>query len=213
MTSSTMSPTATTGQMSGDDGGTTMSTAMDKVQETRRTIGSQVSTKITEQADQRSIQAGEQITSMASAIRETSDTLRTKGQTMPANALDTVSEQVENLGSYLTRMDGTQMLHDLDDAARKRPWAVAAAMFGVGIAASRVFGASSRNRYVARGGQVRSTGYRPAQLTAGVGSTQVGSTSAGIPATPGLGTTASAGATPATAGGYRTNGGTGNGGY
>jgi len=148
MTSTTTPPIAYGQGSASSDGNDDSGSPMEQVQQARKKIGTQVTSRLTEQTDQRTTQVGEQVTSIASALRETSDKLRdSSAGAAPAKALDTVTEQVEHFGSYLTNIDAKQLMHDLDDMARKRPWAVAAAMFGVGMAASRVLGASSRDRY------------------------------------------------------------------
>lgn len=124
--------------------------ALEKTGEVRQKVGSQLTSRVREQADERSTMVGEQVSSIASALKETSTSLRTKGNDTPAKALDTVTDQVEKLGSYLTDTDGEKLLHDIEDAARQRPWAVAATLFGVGFAASRILGSSSKQRYQAR---------------------------------------------------------------
>jgi hypothetical protein len=165
LTSTTLPSTTTgsmpdTGQKANDSG-----TAMEQVQQKTQQVGSQLTSRVKEQADQRSTEVGEHVSSIAAALRSTSENLRTKGEGAPANALETVTDQVERVGSYLTRVDGDQLLHDLDDMARQRPWAIAATMFGLGVAAARVMSASSRQRYEARGGQVQrpATTYRATQ--------------------------------------------------
>lgn len=155
MTSGTM-PRISSGTNADPSGDTASSPsgnagAVEKVQGAGHSVGAKVSERVQEQVDQRSTEAGEHVNAIARALQNATDSLRTHGETTPASALSTVADQVEQLGSYLTRMDGNRVLQDLDHMARRRPWMVAATMFGVGVAASRIVGASSRSRYQARG--------------------------------------------------------------
>lgn len=124
--------------------------ALEKTEEVRAKVGGQLTSRVRDQADERSTMLGEQVSSIASALKSTASRLEQEGQTAPANAVHTVTEQVERVGEYLTGTNGEQLLHDLEDQARKRPWAVAATLFGLGFAASRVLSASSRERYKTR---------------------------------------------------------------
>ncbi|MCW2972234.1 MAG: hypothetical protein JWN72_507 [Thermoleophilia bacterium] len=121
--------------------------ALEKTTEVREKLGAKVSERAFEQADERSTAIGEHASTIAEALTSTSSSLRGQGEDMPAKALDAVTERVEQVGSYLTNTDGEKILHDIEAAARKRPWVTAAALFGIGFAASRVLGASSKDRY------------------------------------------------------------------
>lgn len=51
------------------------------------------------------------------------------------------------MGRYLTERDGDTLLHDLEQAARQRPWAVIAGGLTAGFIASRLLKTSSSDRY------------------------------------------------------------------
>ena len=127
--------------------------ALEKTAVAREKLGTQLSQRVRDQADEQSTSVGKHVTSIASALHDTGSILRNSGDDVPAKALDAVTTQVEQVGSYLTQTDGTQLLHDIEGAARKRPWATAGLLFGIGFAASRVLGASSRERHVSGLGQ------------------------------------------------------------
>jgi hypothetical protein len=103
--------------------------------------------RVREQVDERSTEAGEQMRSSAQALRSTSERLRDEGQDRPARAADRAADQAERLGGYLAESDGDRILHDVEDFARRQPLAVVAAGVAVGFAASRVLKASSRSRF------------------------------------------------------------------
>ncbi|MCW2924123.1 MAG: hypothetical protein JWM98_1527 [Thermoleophilia bacterium] len=204
MTSTLDATTPRTGS-TGDAGALTQAkdAALEKTEQARRKIGSQVSERVRDQADQHSTAIGGHVSKIAEVLQDASSSLRTSGEDAPAKAVDTITEHAENIGSYLSNVDGETLLHDLEDAARRRPWATAATLFGVGFAVSRVLGASSRSRYESRGGQTRqslartSGGYTPYPTTGGT----VGAGSIGTGSTMGSGSTLTNGAANVPVGG------------
>jgi hypothetical protein len=108
--------------------------------------------------DQRSTQAGEQVTTTASDLRSVGETLREQGKDKPAQLADQAAERTEQLGSYLTESDADKILGDVEDFARKQPWAVVAGGLLLGFAASRFLKASSSQRYSQRSSNGSSAG-------------------------------------------------------
>ncbi|MFL5843838.1 MAG: hypothetical protein ACJ762_04025 [Solirubrobacteraceae bacterium] len=102
------------------------------------------------QVDERSTQAGEQVSTHASNIRTVAQTLREQGQDKPAELAEQAADRAEKLGSYLTDSDADRILHDVEDFARRQPWAVAFGGLLAGFAASRLLKASSTERYQTR---------------------------------------------------------------
>jgi ElaB/YqjD/DUF883 family membrane-anchored ribosome-binding protein len=142
------------GQRTGDQ--SMVGQAQEKVQEKTQEVRSQASDKLREQVDQRSTMAGQQVTSVADAMRRTGQTMREEGNDAPAKVTDAVAERAERLGDYLTRTDGQRMLDDVEDFARRQPWVMAFGGLVLGIAASRFLKASSEGRYQARERQMSS---------------------------------------------------------
>ncbi|HEV7774217.1 MAG TPA: hypothetical protein VGO48_13125 [Conexibacter sp.] len=77
--------------------------------------------RIREQVDQRSTQAGEQVSSSAHALRSTSERLREEGQDGPARAAERAADQAERLGGYLTESNADRILGDVEDFGRRQP--------------------------------------------------------------------------------------------
>jgi len=117
--------------------------AQEKVQQ----VAGQARGRARDQIDQRSTQAGEQLSSIAQAVRKSGDELRSQDQQGPARAVDRVSEQAERLSGYLKESDADRILRDVEDFARRQPWALAAGAFVVGLLGSRFVKASSSRRY------------------------------------------------------------------
>jgi len=136
------------------NGGSATEQAQEKVQDAGRQAqqqaqqaAGQVRDRIRGQIDQRSTDAGEQITSQASDIRTVADQLREQGKDKPAQLAERAAQQTERVGSYLKQADSDKILGDAEDLARQRPWAVVAGGIALGLAASRFLKASSAGRY------------------------------------------------------------------
>ena len=103
--------------------------------------------RLKDQVDQRSTQAGRQINTVADDVRSVAGELRNQGKDTPARYVEQAADRAERLGSYLQGSDGDRILHDVEDFARRNPWAVAAGGLVLGLAASRFLKASSGERY------------------------------------------------------------------
>lgn len=134
--------------------------AKEQVQEKAKEGVGQARDKVREQVDQRSTQAGEQVRSAAGDVRTVADELRKQGKDAPARYAEQAADRAEKLGGYLHDANGDQILRDVEDYARRNPWAVVAGGVALGFMASRLLKASSGERYR------QSTGQRP-QLTNG----------------------------------------------
>jgi hypothetical protein len=119
-------------------------------------------TKLREQIDTRTTEAGEQIGSTAQAIRRASQQLREEGNDRAAEMIDAVADRAQRLGSYLTRADGDALLRDVEDFARRQPWLVAGAGAVAGFLSSRFLKASADSRYQERS-SIERTASRPAR--------------------------------------------------
>jgi ElaB/YqjD/DUF883 family membrane-anchored ribosome-binding protein len=120
------------------------------------------------QVDQRSTQAGERVSSVATDARSVAEELRNQGKDQPAKLAEQAAQRAESLGNYLQRSDGDAILRDLEDFGRQRPWAVIAGGLALGFAASRFLKASSSRRYEQRWDQ------RETLATAGAPTTRTG---------------------------------------
>jgi ElaB/YqjD/DUF883 family membrane-anchored ribosome-binding protein len=136
------------------NGGSATEQAQQKVQDAGRQAqqqaqqaAGQVRDRIRGQVDQRSTDAGEQITSQASDIHTVADQLREQGKDKPAQLAERAAQQTERVGSYLKQADSDKILSDAENLARQRPWAVVAGGIALGLAASRFLKASSAGRY------------------------------------------------------------------
>jgi hypothetical protein len=110
----------------------------------------QARARLREQVDQRSTQAGQQVSSQAGELRSLGVQLRRQGKEGPAKLADQVADRTEQVGRWLTRSDADAILDDVEDFARRNPWALAAGGMVLGLAASRLLKASSTQRYQAR---------------------------------------------------------------
>ena len=104
--------------------------------------------RLEESLDLRTNQAGQQARQMAQALRQGVAQLRNQdeGQQV-ASIVEGAADRVERLGGYLERTSGDELLGDVENFARRRPWMVASIGLVAGIAASRFLKASSERRY------------------------------------------------------------------
>src|SRR3954470_7148167 len=106
--------------------------------------------RVSEQVDQRSTDAGQQVSTAAGDLRSVGEELRKQGKDTPAKLAEQAADRTERLGSYLTESDADRILHDVEDLARRQPWAVVAGGLFLGFAASRGLKGASTDRYQAR---------------------------------------------------------------
>jgi ElaB/YqjD/DUF883 family membrane-anchored ribosome-binding protein len=137
-----------------------------QAQEKAHEAAEQTRDRLRSQVDERSTQAGRQVTGRAQDLRSVAEQLRRQGQAQPARVTDQAAERLERAGTWLSDSDADRILSDVEDFARRNPWAVMAGAAALGFAASRMLKASSSNRYESRmgGGDSRSL---PAPLTGG----------------------------------------------
>jgi hypothetical protein len=107
----------------------------------------QAQARMREQVDQRSTQAGQQLNSAADDVRSVAEQFRTQGKDTPARYAEQAAEKAQKVGQRLQDASGDELLRDVEDFARKNPWAIAAGGLVLGLAASRMLKASSSERY------------------------------------------------------------------
>ena len=128
------------------------STAQEKAVE----LKDQGRTKLGETLDQRTSQAGEQVRKMAQALRQSGEHMRDQGEGgQVVGVAEGAADRFERLGDYLEQSSGDELLHDVEEFARRRPWMVAGMGLVAGIAASRFLKASAERRY----GSAQRSGY------------------------------------------------------
>jgi len=97
-------------------------------------------------------QAAVRIGKIASAIRNTSDHLRSEDQPRVADLTESFAEQAERLSSYIRDRDFPGFRDDLRNFARRRPGVALGAAVAVGMIAARFFKSSPRTGGGAYGG-------------------------------------------------------------
>ena len=121
-----------------------------QAQEKAQEAAGQAKSRARQEIDQRSTQAGEQVSTTADDIRSVSQQLREQGKDQPAKMADQAADRIERVGGYLKDSDADRILSDVEDFARRQPWAVVAGGFVLGMAAARFMKASSSQRYQQR---------------------------------------------------------------
>ncbi|MCW2993890.1 MAG: hypothetical protein JWQ18_1385 [Conexibacter sp.] len=136
-----------------------------QAQEKAQQAAGQAREQVRTQIDQRSTEAGRKVSEQGSDLRAVGDQLREQGKDGPAKLADQAAHHVERAGGWLSESDADKILHDVEDAARKNPWAVVAGGVALGFAASRFLKASSSDRYRARVAQPGGTTTPPNTAT------------------------------------------------
>jgi ElaB/YqjD/DUF883 family membrane-anchored ribosome-binding protein len=120
------------------------STAQEKAVE----LKDQGKSKLGETLDQRTNEAGAQARQIAQALRRSGEELSNEGNGQQVAGLaQAAAGRIERLGAYLERTSGDQLVRDVEDFARSRPWMIAGMGLVAGLAASRFLKASSERRY------------------------------------------------------------------
>jgi hypothetical protein len=123
-----------------------------EAQEKARDAAGKAQEGVRRQVEQRSTEAGEKVVAQAEDLRSVGEELRKQGKDGPAKLADRAAEETERVGSYLKEKGPDEMLHDVEDFGRERPWAVLAGGLALGVVAARFLKASSRSRYQQRSG-------------------------------------------------------------
>jgi hypothetical protein len=137
---------AGTGEQVKDKAGEVAGQAQEKAQN----AVAQAQEQLRGQIEQRSTDIGRRAGEQGDDLRSVGEQLRQQGKDGPAKLADQAAHHVERAGDWLTRSDADQILHDVESAARSKPWAVAAGGLALGFAASRFLKASSSDRYRSR---------------------------------------------------------------
>jgi hypothetical protein len=132
--------------------------AQDKAQEVAsqaRDAASQAKDKaesmVRRQVDERTSQTGIAIHSTAQDLRTVGQELRNQGKETPAKVAEQIADRGEQLAGYLRTNDANRILADVEDFARRQPWAVMAGGLVLGFVASRFLKSSSQRRYGSNG--------------------------------------------------------------
>ena len=125
-----------------------MQEAASTAQERAVELKNQGKSKLGEKLDQRTNEAGAQARKMAQALRQSGEQLSNEDNAQQAAGLaENAADRIERLGGYLERTSGVELVRDVEDFARRRPWMVAGMGLVAGLAASRFLKASSERRY------------------------------------------------------------------
>jgi len=141
--------------------------AVGVAQEKAAELKDEGSIRLRDQLDRRSNEAGSQVLSVAQALRRSGDELGSGGSTTAAQWTGQAADRLEQLGSYLERAKGDELMRDIEGFARRRPWMLAGIGMLAGVAAARFMKASSEDRYE----EYQRTNRRQPALGSGYGET------------------------------------------
>ena len=148
-------------------------------QEKASDIREQGAQRLRDQFDQRSNDAGSQMRTFAGALRRAGDDLQAEGNGNAAQWSNQAADRVGQLGAYLERTSGDEVLRDVERFARQRPWVAAGIGMLAGLATARFMKASSERRYAQSGSMPSSRPALPSRTS--TGEANVGSGTAAEP--------------------------------
>lgn len=121
--------------------------AADEARERAFEATDQARTVLRDQVDRRTSEVGIQVGSKIQDLRKVAQELRNQGQEAPANVADQLADHADRFAGYLRTTDADRLLRDVENFARRQPWAVIVGGAGLGFVASRFLKASSSRRY------------------------------------------------------------------
>jgi hypothetical protein len=121
--------------------------AASAAQEKAGELREQGASRLRDQFDQRSNQAGSQARSLAEALRRSGNDLNGQGSANVSQLTSQAADRIDRVGSYLEQKSGDELMRDVETFARRRPWMLAGLGMLAGVAAARFMKASSEQRY------------------------------------------------------------------
>ena len=95
-----------------------MHDAASAAQEKASEVREQGSTRLRDQFDERSNQAGSQVRSLADALRRSGDDLSNEGNTSGARVAGQAADRIERVGTYLEQKSGDEVMREIETFAR-----------------------------------------------------------------------------------------------
>lgn len=135
--------------------------------ETARSQASQATDRVRRTVDERSTDLGRRAGSVAQAMRKTSEELRVEGKESEASLNDRAAGIAERVGGYLEETDAQQMMNQVQDFGRRRPWVMVLAGAGIGLLGARLLKSSASHS--PSGDSAVTLGSRPGYETVGTG--------------------------------------------
>lgn len=117
-----------------------------QAQEKAGDIAGRVQSTVRTQVDERTTQAGEQLSTVSEDLRKVGEQLGEDAG--PAGSIaQQAADRTERLSSYLNDADADRLIADIEDFSRRQPWLVLAGAAVLGFGAARFLKASSADRY------------------------------------------------------------------
>ena len=146
------------GQQSGTQQGG--GSAREQIREVKDQVVGQARNTLEQARDRASSSLGEsksqfadQFGTIASALRRTTEHLRSEDQQRIAGLTETVARQVEQVADYLRRKDAAAMRNDLENLARRQPAVAIGGALVLGLIGARFLKSSQRDRRLRQGSQ------------------------------------------------------------
>jgi ElaB/YqjD/DUF883 family membrane-anchored ribosome-binding protein len=132
-------------------------TVRDKANEVKHKISEQARTRMQEARekagsaiDERKSELAGSMTSVAGAVRQSTDQLRAEGHDRIAGYAESLAQQFDRAAGYLRDRDPRALREDLESIARRQPALLIGAAFAIGIFAARFLKSSDRETAIQR---------------------------------------------------------------
>lgn len=157
-TADTIAPTRTAGTStrSSGDGQDPISKAADTAAEKGGELVDRAKTTATSQANSQKQKAATGLDNAAEAMREVSDNLRDQQPTL-ANVTSVAADRTEEIARYLQQTDVNDMIHGVEDFARRQPLLFLGGAFAIGLLGARFLKASTSQSQMQQQGSRRRT--------------------------------------------------------
>jgi ElaB/YqjD/DUF883 family membrane-anchored ribosome-binding protein len=107
----------------------------------------QAQSALARQVDERSDQIRDRISGTASDVREIANQLDAQDNDSAARLAHQIASRIEDAAGYLDGRNADELLSDLEEFGRSRPWVAAGAAAALGFVATRALSASRRQRH------------------------------------------------------------------
>jgi len=117
---------------------------MHEARERTSDVMSRAGDRARSQIDSQRTRAARSLGAVASALRESGESLRRKNETAVAPVMDRVADGVDRLSDFLNSRDTDDMMRDVQSFARRRPEVFLGAFFALGVVAARFLKSGQR---------------------------------------------------------------------
>ena len=118
----------------------------DRVKEQAKQTGDKIKEQSQSFLNQQKARVGAEIHTYSAAARRAAERLKDQSDTNVAQYVSTAADRLDRLGSRIQERDLGELVHDVEDIARRRPEVFFGGLFVAGLAVARFLKASKQRR-------------------------------------------------------------------